>query len=141
MEENCVFCKIIRGEIPSVNLYEDDLILCFLDISPVSKGHCLIIPKEHHVSLTTVPNQHLARMMEMAPRIGGAVMRAVDGDGFNLLLANGSCAGQVVPHAHLHVIPRHTEDAFALLPGRKEDYADDTEKESIAESVRRRLQT
>ncbi len=139
MEENCVFCRIIRREIPSVDLYQDDLVLCFLDIAPVSKGHALIIPRQHHVSLTTVPADYLGRMMEVAPRIAAALMRAVDGDGFNLLLANGACAGQVVPHAHLHVIPRRNSDPFALLPDRHDQYEDDREKEQIANMVRKKL--
>ncbi len=141
MEQNCVFCKIIRREISSVDLYEDDLVLAFLDIAPVNKGHALVIPRQHHVSLTTVPDQCLARMMEMAPRIGAALMRAVDADGFNLMLANGPCAGQVVPHAHLHIIPRHAGDPFSLLPSRSEDYENEQEKQTIAKTVQDKLNT
>ncbi len=139
MEHNCVFCKIVRGDIPADVLYEDDLVLCFLDIAPINPGHALIIPKPHHVSLTTVPEDCLARMMQVAPRLGAALMRTVDGDGFNLLLANGTCAGQVVPHAHLHVIPRRTTDTFSLYPSKTVQYADDKEKRDLAEAVRRRL--
>lgn len=139
MDKNCVFCKIIQGEAPSIRLFEDDLVLAFLDISPVSVGHALIIPKEHHVSITTVPAEYLARMMETAPRLGAALMRAVEGEGFNLLLSNGACAGQVVPHSHLHVIPRKSSDTFSLFPPKTVDYKNEGQKEEIAEAVRKKL--
>ncbi len=140
MEKNCVFCKIIRGELPCVKLYEDDSIIVFLDIAPVSKGHALVVPKLHHVSMTTLPNEYREAMMRIAPEIGNALMRATKSDGFNLLLSNGACAGQVVPHVHLHVIPRKPEDAFSLMPPAKAQYLDDQEKETLAEKIRTRLE-
>ena len=86
---NCIFCLIVKGELSSVNLYEDDLVLAFFDINPINLGHALIIPREHHTSLTTVPPHILARMMAVAPRIGQAVMRETSSAAFNLHLANG----------------------------------------------------
>ena len=135
---NCVFCKIVTGEAPADRVFEDELVLAFLDIAPLNKGHTLIVPKEHHTSVTTVPARYLARMLEVAPRIGAALMRAVDADGFNLLLSNGACAGQVVPHAHLHVIPRHPADAI-VMPARTVPYADEAEREELLRSARKRL--
>ncbi len=110
---NCVFCKINAGDLPADRLFEDELILCFLDVAPINPGHAVIIPKEHHTSLTTVPEPTLARIFQLAPKIVQAAVRATDADGFNLHLANGQCAGQAVPHVHLHLIPRSPTDGFS----------------------------
>jgi histidine triad (HIT) family protein len=141
MENNCVFCKIIRGELPCVKLYEDDKVIVFLDIAPISKGHALVVPKEHHVSITSLTEPYREAMMRAAPEIGAALMRATDSDGFNFLLSNGQCAGQVVPHVHLHVIPRKPDDAFSMMPPVKATYADDAEKETLAAKVRKRMES
>ncbi len=138
MENNCVFCKIVRGEIPAAVIYEDDLVLAFLDIAPLNKGHALLIPKAHAVSITTVADECLSAMMRLAPRLGVALMRAVDADGFNLILSNGACAGQVVAHAHLHVVPRFPDDGI-VLPARAVNYDSDDEKQTIISEAKRRL--
>lgn len=108
----CIFCKIIAGEIPGIKIYEDDLVFAFLDIGPINPGHTLVIPKEHHQSSSTIPEATAGRMFKVGSRIGVALKRALDCDAFNLHLADGSTAGQVVMHAHLHVIPRGVEDGF-----------------------------
>ena len=109
---DCIFCKIIAGEIPSAKIYEDDMIYAFLDISPINFGHTLVIPKEHHESSSTIPENVAGRMFKVASRIGIALKRKLDYDAFNLHLADGTAAGQVVMHAHLHVVPRGVEDGF-----------------------------
>jgi len=136
--KNCVFCRIAAGELPADAVYEDELVTAFLDIAPLNKGHVLIVPREHHNSLTTVPADIAARMMQVAPRIGAAMMRAVNADGFNLMLSNGACAGQAVPHVHLHVVPRHPDDGV-VLPCRTLAYADDQEKADIIRKAKQRL--
>ena len=108
----CIFCKIISGAIPSVKIYEDDLVLAFLDISPINFGHTLVIPREHHESSSTIPEATAGRMFHIGSRIGVALKRKLDYDAFNLHLADGSAAGQVVMHAHLHVVPRGVSDNF-----------------------------
>lgn len=108
----CIFCKIIAGEIPSVKVYEDELVYAFLDIGPINPGHVLVIPKEHHESSATIPEETAGRMFRVGSRIGVALRREFDWDAFNLHLADGTAAGQVVMHAHLHVIPRGVEDGF-----------------------------
>ena len=108
----CIFCKIIAGEIPGIKIYEDDLVFAFLEIGPINPGHTLVIPKEHHQSSSTIPEATAGRMFKVGSRIGVALKRALDCDAFNLHLADGSAAGQVVMHAHLHVIPRGVEDGF-----------------------------
>lgn len=110
--DNCIFCKIINNEIPSVKIYEDDLVLAFLDLGPINYGHTLVIPKEHHESSATIPENVAGRMFRVGSRIGIALKRKLDYDAFNLHLADGTAAGQVVMHAHLHVVPRGVEDGF-----------------------------
>jgi len=138
MISNCVFCKIVAGEIPCDKVYEDDLVLCFLDIAPLTLGHALVIPKEHHTSATTLTDEVAARMFQVAPKIGQALVRATDGGGFNLLLSNGACAGQVVPHAHLHVIPRCNDDGV-ILPTRTAAYESPEQKAEILAATVTRL--
>lgn len=132
--KNCIFCKIIAGELPSTKLYEDDLVYAFLDISPINPGHLLVIPKEHHVSASSIPEETAGRMFHIGSRFGVAFKRAIDADGFNLHLADGACAGQVVMHAHLHVIPREVEDGFHWN-WRQLEYKNDEERNEIAEKI------
>jgi len=110
--DNCIFCRIVKGEIPAAKIYEDDLVLAFLDIGPINFGHVLVIPKEHHESSSTIPEATAGRMFRIGSRIGIALKRKLDYDAFNLHLADGTAAGQVVMHAHLHVVPRGVEDGF-----------------------------
>ncbi len=134
---NCIFCKIIAGEIPSAKIYEDDLVYAFLDISPINKGHVLVIPKEHHESSSTIPEATAGRMFRVGSRIGIALRRKMDYDAFNLHLADGAAAGQVVMHAHLHVVPRGVEDGFRWN-WRQLKYADG-ELAATAETLSKRL--
>ena len=97
--KDCIFCKIIRGEIPSVKIYEDDLVYAFMDIAPINFGHTLVIPKEHHTSTATIPEATCGRMFHVGARIGVAVKRALDADAFNLHLADGTCAGHACSSA------------------------------------------
>ncbi|MBR1951293.1 MAG: HIT family protein [Lentisphaeria bacterium] len=108
----CIFCKIISGEIPAAKIYEDELVLAFLDIGPINFGHTLVIPKEHHESSATIPEATAGRMFRVGSRIGIALKRKFEYEAFNLHLADGTAAGQVVMHAHLHVVPRGVEDGF-----------------------------
>lgn len=135
---SCLFCRIVAREIPATILFEDDLVMAFLDIAPINPGHLLVIPQEHHESIASVPEAVAGRMMHVAGRLGTAQRRALDADGFNLHLANGACAGQVVMHAHLHVIPRHPEDGFHW-GWRQQRYADDAARDAIAAQIRERL--
>jgi histidine triad (HIT) family protein len=107
---DCIFCKIVAGEVPCHKIYEDDRVIAFLDIMPVSQGHLLIIPKEHHQTLATVPDGCLSTVLDLAKRLWGAVEQAFQPQGFNILQNNGSQAGQVIPHVHFHLIPRYNGD-------------------------------
>ena len=112
--KECVFCKIIRGEIPCSKVYEDDLILAFLDIAPFNIGHTVIIPKDHQNSITTLDEIYANRIIKMAPKIGVALMRTINAEGFNLFLNTGSVAGQTVWHCHMHVLPRFAGDKVVI---------------------------
>ncbi len=136
--QGCIFCRIGRGEIPSVKLYEDELVLSFLDIAPINHGHLLVIPKEHHTSPSTIPENIAGRMFSVAGRLGTALKRALDADGFNFHLADGTCAGQVVMHAHMHVVPRHSDDGFHWN-WRQKRYENDDQRNQIAERIIERL--
>jgi histidine triad (HIT) family protein len=108
----CVFCKIVAGNIPCYKLYEDARVLAFLDVGPLSRGHCLIIPKAHYLTLDLVPDELAGACMHLAPRLGRAVLAATGAAAWNLLQNNGQVAGQVVPHVHFHVIPRAAGDGL-----------------------------
>ncbi len=134
----CIFCKIVRGEIPSAKVYEDDLVYAFLDIAPINAGHVLVIPKEHHESSSTIPEEVAGRMFRVGARIGVALRRELEWDAFNLHLADGTAAGQVVMHAHLHVVPRGVEDGFHWN-WRQLKY-ENGEAAAVAEQIARRIQ-
>ena len=114
--DDCIFCKIVQGKIPSSKLYENEHILSFLDIGPVNKGHALVIPKKHFVDLTEIPEKELKELIKAVQKIAIAIKKATNADGFNINMSNKPAAGQVVMHAHLHVIPRYKDDGLKLWP-------------------------
>ena len=105
--DNCVFCKIISGDIPSMRVYEDDACIAALDINPASPGHTLIIPKFHKKDLRELEVQEIAHLFSVAKLMGERQIERLEADGFNLVQNNGAAAGQTVPHFHIHVIPRY----------------------------------
>ena len=106
-DDNNIFAKILRGEIPSITLYEDDATLAFMDIMPQAEGHCLVIPKTACTNFLTITPQAAAQCIATAHKIAPAVQRAVAATGFMVLQLNGADAGQTVPHYHIHIVPRH----------------------------------
>ncbi len=112
MSHDCIFCKIVKGEIPSTRLYEDPHVLVFMDINPVVKGHALVIPKSHHDPLMATPPEVLQKLIVVVQLIAQAQMKGLQADGINVSQANGTVAGQVVPHIHFHVIPRFSTDGY-----------------------------
>ncbi len=137
MEKNCVFCKIIAGEIPSAKVYEDERVLAFLDIAPFNFGHTLVVPKAHCHCFTEIPAEDLAAMMAAAQKLAVALMRATGTPAYNLLMNNGQVAGQEVPHAHLHIIPRHVDDTVAFSAPQKHYEGD--ELAELSAKIRERL--
>lgn len=113
-DEECIFCKIVAGDIPCFKLYEDEHTLAFMDINPANRGHALAIPKKHAPDLFESSDETLAATVATAKKIAKAVQSTVNPDGLNLVQANGPGAAQSVFHLHLHVIPRFTGDELKL---------------------------
>ncbi len=107
MIDNCIFCKIANGQIPSSSPYEDEDFKVILDLSPASKGHALILPKEHFEGLDTLSDSYMTKILSLARRIGSAMKEALGATGYNVLQNNGESAGQTVMHYHMHIIPRY----------------------------------
>ena len=106
MKNNCVFCAIAEGEIPSFKIYEDDIVLAYLDINPCTEGHTLVIPKAHFAGLLDTPDDALAAVLSRVKRIAAHIKATLPCDGFNILQNNGEAAGQSVFHLHFHIGPR-----------------------------------
>jgi len=110
--EDCIFCKMAAGEIAVAKIYEDDVVLAFLDIGPVSDGHTLVIPKEHFERLHDCPAEFLGRVASRLGKIAKAVAAGMNSEGYNVLCNNGRAAGQLVEHLHFHIIPRNAGDGL-----------------------------
>lgn len=114
MDSNCIFCKIINKEIPAKIVYEDNDFLAMLDIAPATKGHVLILPKEHAATLTELSDDKASKILVLAKKIINAMMKVHGFTSYNLIQNNGKLAGQTVNHFHLHLIPRYSVDDVGL---------------------------
>jgi len=112
--ENCIFCKIANGDIPSTTIYEDADFRVILDIEPASKGHALILPKEHYANLYELPEELASKVMLVAKKVVTMMTEITGCDGYNVLQNNGEAAGQTVFHYHMHLIPRYKEDDVTI---------------------------
>lgn len=112
---DCIFCKIIDGTIPSIKVYEDEHVYAFMDITPLAKGHTLLIPKQHVKDLFDMPSELAGHLYSVAPSIANAIKTAFNPKGLNTLNNNGAAAYQSVFHYHLHFIPRYEEDGLTLV--------------------------
>ena len=121
--ENCIFCKIAAGEIPSATLYEDEDFRVILDLGPASKGHALILPKQHYANLYELPDELAEKVIRLAKKMVIAMTKALQCDGFNVVQNNGEAAGQTVFHFHMHLIPRYKDDHAGVTwtPGKLTD--------------------
>ena len=115
---DCIFCKIVRGELPSTKVYEDEETLAFLDINPVNPGHTLVIPKHHATDLFDAEDADWVALMKTVRIVAHSIERSLSPIGINLAMNNRAGAGQVVFHAHVHVMPRFEGDGHKLWPGR-----------------------
>lgn len=113
-KDDCIFCKIAGGEIPSRTLYEDNLFRVILDLAPATRGHALILPKEHADNLYELPEETAAAVMVLAKKLALVMRERLSCDGLNLVQNNGEAAGQTVSHFHLHMIPRYVNDGQTL---------------------------
>ena len=123
MKNNCIFCAIAAGEIPSFKLYEDDLVLAYLDINPFTRGHALVIPKAHSEGLLDTDEQTLGEVIARVKKVAAHLKAALPCDGFNILQNNGEAAGQTVKHLHFHIVPRYGSEpiAFESRPGNMDE--------------------
>ncbi len=136
-QQDCIFCKVVAGQIPSVKIFENEHVLAFLDIGPVSDGHTLVIPKSHCSRLDQIDSKAMLEIAKVLPVLGGTIQKAMDSDGYNVLCNNGSAAGQVVEHVHFHIIPRNAGDGvFNHWPSYQ--YPDGKATE-IAEKIKQNL--
>jgi len=108
--DNCIFCMIVNGDIPSTKLYEDEDFIVIMDIGPANKGHAILIAKEHAANLFEMKEETLAKVLPVVKKVGGAIMKTLGCDGMNILQNNGKASGQTVFHYHMHMIPRYDND-------------------------------
>ncbi len=136
-DENCIFCKIANGEIPSRTLYEDESFRVILDLGPATKGHALILPKEHYSDLLALQQELAADAMKLAKRMAKVQKDTLKADGLNLVQNNGTAAGQTVGHFHIHLIPRYEGDGQTIgwKPGNPSDEELDAVRKTIVEGL------
>ena len=136
-EKDCIFCKIAAGEIPSATLYEDDDFRVILDLGPASKGHALILPKEHYRNLYDIDEEVVAKAMILAKKMVNKLTKVLDCDGYNIVQNNEECAGQSVFHFHMHLVPRFIKDTVTVtwVPGQ----SDNEELDRLSKALRKRI--
>ena len=115
MKDDCIFCKLANGVIPTNSIYEDDDFNVILDMGPATKGHALILPKEHYANLYEIPEETAGKVMILAKRLAIKMTERLGADGFNHVQNNNECAGQTVFHFHFHLIPRYENDGQHIL--------------------------
>ena len=131
---DCIFCKIIKGEVSSQKVYEDDRTFAFLDITPINPGHTLVVPKKHSLNMLDAAEGDVCAIMAVIHKITPKILKAVGAEAFNLGANNGSVAGQIVPHLHFHIMPRFSDDGHRLWGGSHVGAGD---LEKVAEKIRK----
>ncbi len=142
MGDDCTFCRVVSGRLPSHRIYEDDHSIVFLDINPIRRGHVLLVPKKHYVDFLDIPESELTHLVNLVKKLAPALLKATDADGFSFIGNNGASAGQVVFHAHLHIIPRKTGEPRAKFSERfnwPQGREGDPDTAATAEAIRREL--
>ena len=132
MKNDCIFCAIAAGEIPSFKVYEDDLVVAYLDINPFTEGHTLVIPKAHSEGLLDTSDATLADVLARVKKVAAHLKAALPCDGFNILQNNGEAAGQTVRHVHFHIVPRYGQEEIAFTSHK----GDMDELKALAERIR-----
>ena len=136
LENECIFCKIVKGEIPSHKIYESRNFVAFLDIMPINLGHTLIVAKKHYKNMDELPEELGEELIMVIKRVSKALVKTVNADGYNIGMNNGAAAGQLVMHAHIHIIPRFKEDGLKSWPQKK---VDNEKLREIAEKIRKEI--
>ncbi|MCI6059948.1 MAG: HIT family protein [Dorea sp.] len=133
-DDNCIFCKLANGDIPTATLYEDEDFRVILDASPAAKGHALIIPKEHYANLYELDDELASKVLVLAKKMITKLTDILGCDGYNIVQNNGEAAGQTVFHFHMHLIPRHKDDGVVL--GWKMGELTEEDKEDILSKIK-----
>ena len=133
-KDDCIFCKIAAGEIPSRKIYEDNDLIAIMDLSPTSKGHSLIIPKEHYTNIYDIDEEIAGKVMKTAKKLATKMTVALNCDGFNMLPNNGETAGQTMFHFHMHLIPRYKDADNNMLKFTSVSFSDE-EMDAIREQI------
>lgn len=139
--QECIFCKIVRNEIPSKKVYEDDGNVAFLDINPASPGHVLVVPKKHFAGMHDIADTDMQRLAVAVKKVNDTVKEKLGCEGTNIMLNNGRIAGQIVEHVHFHIIPRYPGDGIELhFPRYKTDekYFDEMQKKLTAPAEKKK---
>lgn len=139
--ENCIFCKIVKGEISSAKIWEDEKVFVFLDINPLSKGHCLIIPKKHSENIFDIEEETLKEIIKTAKNLAQKMKKFLKATGVNLVNSSGVDAEQSIPHFHFHLIPRYENDNLEMTKwwGSKSLKSGTEELEGLAEKIKKEL--
>ncbi|MFH1402322.1 MAG: HIT domain-containing protein [Patescibacteria group bacterium] len=130
---DCLFCKIVAGEIPVVKVYEDKEFLAFLNATPVGKGHTLVIPKTHSRNILETDDKTLQKLIIIVKKLSNKIKKGLNADGVNIIINNELSAGQIIFHTHIHIIPRFAGDGLKHWAGKK---LQETETKIIAEKIK-----
>lgn len=133
---DCIFCKIVNGDIPSRKLYEDDNFIVIMDITPVSKGHALVIPKEHYANIYEMPAELAGEAMKVAQKMAIKITESLHADGFNVVQNNGEVGGQTVFHFHMHLIPRYKGESYMVFCGEPQSVSAEVLDQTLAEILK-----
>ncbi len=136
-DENCIFCKIIAGQLPCCKVYEDAAVIAFLDINPIVHGHTLVVPKNHYPTILELPFSEGGALTKALKVVGGGLLHGTKANGFNCVQNNFSAAGQMVFHVHWHLIPRFDNDQLLLWPNGK--YADMDQMQKVASTISKHI--
>ena len=136
-KDDCIFCKIAKGEIPSATIYENSDLRVFLDVAPANRGHALIVPKEHYDNIFRIDGETAGKVFAMATAVARAIKAETGCDGMNLVQNNGEVAGQTVNHFHLHLVPRFEGDEVKVTWTQHETVAE--EQEMLAKALKKRI--
>ena len=137
IKDDCIFCKLANGIIPTNKIYEDDDFTVILDLSPANTGHALIIPKQHYDNLLELDDEIASKVLPLAKRIASVMKEVLNADGINIVQNNGVAANQTIPHFHTHIIPRYDNDGCGIIWPQKEPDAD--ELAALAEKLAAKL--
>ncbi|TFF97473.1 MAG: HIT family protein [Promethearchaeota archaeon] len=135
MSEDCLFCKITKGDIPSKKIFENEDTLAFLDINPMADGHTIVIPKNHYETLGDLPDEEINKLFQTVKKVAKQIYSNLNSDGYNIVMNNYSAAGQMIKHTHIHIIPRKQGDKLIKLEVPKEP-AEEEELDKVLNKIK-----